>query len=364
MDQRCAFPPNFLSVAGGRLCSLLFAFCFLLWLWTLDFGLWTMMGDKIVLMIGGGTNHPATSTHFIMIDTITLVATTVAFIIIVVVVRVATVLHDIRCRRHRRCRLQRWCREDCTATTNDDRISRRSTTSVSSSCNNKTMIILGSGGHTTEMLLLLQSLDPAGTTDDCNDYLKDVVYVIANSDTTSLSKLLTTMNEMENQQEDKRGVVVARSKQSASSNGKDCTSSASQRNLEIRHLPRARELHQSYFSSIFTTLYAFFQSVLLLWETKPQLILANGPGTCIPIVYAAFVMFRIFPCRRRRWWFHRHHHDEYCKIVYVESVCRVRTLSLSGKLVYPIVDSFVVHWPKLMETYDMAELCDALVPFS
>ncbi|KAL7438888.1 hypothetical protein ACHAXH_006066 [Discostella pseudostelligera] len=206
------------------------------------------------------------------------------------------------------------------------------------------------------MLLLLRSLD------DCNDYLKDVVYVIANSDTTSLSKLLTTMNEIEKQQEDKRGKAVARSKESASSE----MLTMNKRNFEIRHLPRARELHQSYSSSIFTTLYALYQSVLLLWEMKPQLILANGPGTCIPIVYAAFVMFRIFPFRLRRWWWipPYSHHDKCCKIVYVESVCRVRTLSLSGKLVYPFVDSFVVHWPKLMAQYDMAELCDALVPCS
>ena len=127
------------------------------------------------------------------------------------------------------------------------------------------------------------------------------------------------------------------------------------RKFEVRHLPRARELHQSYVSSIFTTLYSFYQSLVLLWETKPKLILVNGPGTCVPIVYGAFGLFRIISPS----WLHDHE----CKIVYVESVCRVRTLSLSGKLVYPIVDSFVVHWPQLVEQYDMVELCNALVPY-
>ena len=262
-------------------------------------------------------------------------------------------------------------RVDVNLTNISNRSRRRIPATASSSSSislqsTRTMVILGSGGHTTEMLLLLRSLDPVSNTYDGNDYMNDVVFVIANSDTTSLSKLLTTMKEMENQEDKKWEDAVTK-------DTKDVTSEAAKlqtkqkRTFEVRHLPRARELHQSYLSSMFTTLYAFYQSILLLWDTKPQLILANGPGTCIPIVYGAFALFRIFPC----WWWwgrsrhHRHYfHDHYCKIVYVESVCRVRTLSLSGKLAYPIVDSFVVHWPKLVEQYDMVELCDALVPCS
>ena len=262
-------------------------------------------------------------------------------------------------------------RVDVNLTNISNRSRRRIPATASSSSSislqsTRTMVILGSGGHTTEMLLLLRSLDPVNNTNDGNDYMNDVVFVIANSDTTSLSKLLTTMKEMENQEDKKWEDAVTK-------DTKDVTSEAAKlqtkqkRTFEVRHLPRARELHQSYLSSMFTTLYAFYQSILLLWDTKPQLILANGPGTCIPIVYGAFALFRIFPC----WWWwgrsrhHRHYfHDHYCKIVYVESVCRVRTLSLSGKLAYPIVDSFVVHWPKLVEQYDMVELCDALVPCS
>lgn len=35
----------------------------------------------------------------------------------------------------------------------------------------------------------------------------------------------------------------------------------------------------------------------------------------------------------------------YTRIIYVESFARVSTLSLSGKLVRPFVDTFVVQWP-------------------
>jgi beta-1,4-N-acetylglucosaminyltransferase len=42
-------------------------------------------------------------------------------------------------------------------------------------------------------------------------------------------------------------------------------------------------------------------------------------------------------------------------IVFVESFCRVQSLSLTGRLLYPIVDKFVVQWPQLCEKYGRAE---------
>jgi hypothetical protein len=34
--------------------------------------------------------------------------------------------------------------------------------------------------------------------------------------------------------------------------------------------------------------------------------------------------------------------------VFIESFCRVQSLSLSGLLLYPLVDEFVVQWPQLV----------------
>ena len=44
------------------------------------------------------------------------------------------------------------------------------------------------------------------------------------------------------------------------------------------------------------------------------------------------------------------------KLIFFESWCRVRDLSLSGKLVKPIVDEFIVHWPELTKKYSNQEL--------
>lgn len=41
----------------------------------------------------------------------------------------------------------------------------------------------------------------------------------------------------------------------------------------------------------------------------------------------------------------------HAKLVFVESACRVKSLSLSGKIMYHIADSFIVQWPQLQTQY-------------
>jgi len=60
--------------------------------------------------------------------------------------------------------------------------------------------------------------------------------------------------------------------------------------------------------------------------------LVNGPGTSVVLVLVA--------------WIRRFLGLKYTKIIYVESFARTSSLSLSGKLLRPIVDVFVVQWPE------------------
>ena len=50
------------------------------------------------------------------------------------------------------------------------------------------------------------------------------------------------------------------------------------------------------------------------------------------------------------------------RIVYVESIARVTTLSLTGKILYKarLADGFFVQWPKLAAKYPRAELAGRL----
>jgi len=47
-----------------------------------------------------------------------------------------------------------------------------------------------------------------------------------------------------------------------------------------------------------------------------------------------------------------------CRVVFVESFCRVTQLSATGRLLYYVADEFVVHWPGLARKYPRAVLLD------
>ena len=229
----------------------------------------------------------------------------------------------------------------------------------------KTMVVLGSGGHTTEMIYLLQELDPSR--------YSPVVYVLADSDATSLPRLKNHIIAMNGKNEGCRWKgrfpvddltsgrnspprTQTQTNSLAGTNKEHEINALRSTEAEVYRLPRPREVHQSYVSSIFTSLRSFFRTLLLVWEVTPDLVLANGPGTCVPIVYSIF-LFRLLgspgPSRLSKL--------SKCKVVFIESLCRVQTLSLSGKLVYPIVDHFIVHWPKLRERHSSVEVCDVFV---
>jgi beta-1,4-N-acetylglucosaminyltransferase len=110
-------------------------------------------------------------------------------------------------------------------------------------------------------------------------------------------------------------------------------------------IPRSREVKQSYLTSIWTTLVAFWACFPLIWRERPRVILANGPGTCLPVCVVAWLLatLRLVPK---------------CDIVFIESAARVHRLSLSGWLLLRLrlCALFVVQWPELAEAYASATL--------
>ena len=165
----------------------------------------------------------------------------------------------------------------------------------------RTLLVLGSGGHTTEMLSILSGLD-------ISRYWPRH-YVMARSDEASARRLVDM---------GLADVVEA-----------------------VEKVPRAREVGQSYFFSLFSTLYALLYSISLLMRIRPRILICNGPGTCVPICLAAVII-------RNLTFF-------YIQIVYIESICRVRTLSLSGKILYPLANQFLVQWHELTTNYPKAK---------
>jgi len=95
---------------------------------------------------------------------------------------------------------------------------------------------------------------------------------------------------------------------------------------------------QSYFTSIFTTIYSILYTAhIVLIQTQPDLLLLNGPGTCLPIALWTFIARVMGLCQGN--------------IVFCESFCRVKSLSLTGNILRKmgIVDLFLVHWPELLD---------------
>ena len=153
-----------------------------------------------------------------------------------------------------------------------------------------TLVVLGSGGHTSEMLRLISVLDG-------NKY-KPIMFMVADTDKYSVNKL----NNMKCDQ-------------------------------NILVVPRSREVRQSWISTILTTLMATAYCLILLWKNRPKLLLCNGPGTCVPPCLVAWLFNKFL--RKKT------------KIVFVESICRIKTVSLSGKILRYFADICLVQWQEL-----------------
>lgn len=126
-------------------------------------------------------------------------------------------------------------------------------------------------------------------------------------------------------------------------------------------LPRARRVGQSYVSSVPTTLVSFIEAFRVLTieplrgeeERRWSLLLVNGPGTCVVAAIAVMLprvsavhsspvptppltcpILQLLGLHSPR-------------VIYVESWARVRSLSLSGKILKHLVDKFVVQWDEI-----------------
>ncbi|KAF2314661.1 hypothetical protein GH714_028331 [Hevea brasiliensis] len=120
-----------------------------------------------------------------------------------------------------------------------------------------TLIVLGSGGHTAEMINVLSALQ--------KDRFMPRVYVAAATDNMSLQKARV----LEDSLVDMNGGKVVSAK--------------------FMQIYRSREVGQSYITSIGTTLIAIAHALWLMIKIRPQVILCNGPGTCVPLCVIAFL---------------------------------------------------------------------------
>lgn len=132
-------------------------------------------------------------------------------------------------------------------------------------------------------------------------------------------------------------------------------------------VPRARRVHQSYLTAPFSTLQSFWACLLVLrglhpdqksrpahfTSPYPDIVLTNGPATAVCIILAARLL-RLYNSLtaicgpwQRPTSSSATRSDYQLRTIFVESWARVTTLSLSGKILLPFADRFLVQWPAL-----------------
>jgi beta-1,4-N-acetylglucosaminyltransferase len=247
----------------------------------------------------------------------------------------------------------------------------------------RVLIVLGSGGHTHEMFYLLRELDTRKYTHR--------TYVVSSGDAFSAQRAAEFEQELEKREKERLREQEA-NKETKSQDGaakikltdtdgnthvlenirlgKPACTGPDHYNIAV--VPRARKIHQPLFTTPISALYCLWASFTPLLRAPPLLpnqpltspyevvaadlpdmIITNGPATAVIIVLASLIL-RFFNIRSANT-------RGKCKTVYAESFARVKTLSLSGKLLLKVVDRFLVQWEELAGAGGRAEYWGVLV---
>ncbi|MDD3821411.1 MAG: PssD/Cps14F family polysaccharide biosynthesis glycosyltransferase [Bacilli bacterium] len=85
---------------------------------------------------------------------------------------------------------------------------------------------------------------------------------------------------------------------------------------------------------IFSFLYNYLKSCYFLVTIRPHIIIMTESPLVVLICYTAKLWRR--------------------KVIFITSFSNIKTLSLVGRLVYPIADLFIVQWRKILKKYPKA----------
>lgn len=90
-----------------------------------------------------------------------------------------------------------------------------------------------------------------------------------------------------------------------------------------------------YIRELFLISKLFFSLFLILLKERPKLIVSTGGGSTIPLFYLGKLLG--------------------IKLIYIESLARTDNPSLTGRIVHPITDVFLVQWNSMLKFYKNAK---------
>ncbi len=101
---------------------------------------------------------------------------------------------------------------------------------------------------------------------------------------------------------------------------------------EVKRIYRLRILlgYSSLFAVFLTAFVNLFQFIWIFWKEKPSILFSTGAEIAVPAFYVGKIFFRT-------------------RLVFLETLTRVKDLSYAAKVLYPIVDLFLVQWPELLK---------------
>jgi beta-1,4-N-acetylglucosaminyltransferase len=220
------------------------------------------------------------------------------------------------------------------------------------------MVVLGSGGHTAEMLNILSQIRLL------QFQYTHRTYIISSGDNFSALKAHEFESNLRKNSEISKLPVAE----------------TPYLTYDVVTVHRARKVHQSLLTTPVSSLRCLWECIAVLRgahhdfnpghprknRTYPDIILTNGPGTGVMVILASILLLFFglngpassstsnsspstatnnatsdtslptYPQGQMR-------------SIYIESWARVKKLSLSGRILKPFVDRFLVQWPQLRE---------------
>ncbi|MBC6910380.1 UDP-N-acetylglucosamine--LPS N-acetylglucosamine transferase [Lactobacillus reuteri] len=106
---------------------------------------------------------------------------------------------------------------------------------------------------------------------------------------------------------------------------------------DARSILKNEKMYKCYYPTnrnIFNLIRNSILALKILLREKPDLIISSGAAVAVPFFYFGKIMG--------------------AKLVYIEVFDRINKPTLTGKLVYPVVDKFIVQWEEEKKVYPKA----------
>ena len=87
-------------------------------------------------------------------------------------------------------------------------------------------------------------------------------------------------------------------------------------------------------SYFFKYSYIILKSIFLFLKIKPDVIVSTGTHTAVPMCYFGKILRK--------------------KVIYIETFANINKKTVSGKMIYPISDLFIVQWKEMKKLYPKA----------